>query len=147
MSIRSAGVLMAVLLAAPVFAAEIGPQADTALAPEASATTQLAALPAVAPLLRDAQGAADASGGGTILMSALYGGLAGAVIGAGIGLLEGDNYGRDIAVGAGAGIVIGAALGAAHAFGDSRAVARDGLNTTERFPVLTASTFGLSGRF
>jgi hypothetical protein len=24
---------------------------------------------------------------------------------------------------------------------------RDGLNTTERYPIMTASTFGMSGRF
>lgn len=147
MHVRSAVVLVAVLSAAPALAAE---RATPALAPvsmETTGLTQLAASSSLAPLLRDAQGATDASGGGTILMSALYGGLAGAVIGAGIGLLEGGNYGRDIAVGAGAGIVVGAALGAAHAFSDSRAVVRDGLNTTERYPVLTASTLALSGRF
>ena len=147
MHVRSAVALVAVTLAAPAFAAEQAPQEQPAVAAEIAAPAQLAALPRLAPLLRDAQGATDASGGGTILMSALYGGLAGAVIGGGIGLLEGGNYGRDIAVGAGAGIVIGAALGAAHAFGDSRAIVRDGLNTTERYPVMTASTFGLSGRF
>jgi hypothetical protein len=146
MHVRSAVVFVAVMLAAPALAAERAPQEETAVA-EVSAPTQLATLPSLSPLLRDAQGATDASGGGTILMSALYGGLAGAVIGGGIGLLEGGNYGRDIAVGAGAGIVIGAALGAAHAFGDSRAVVRDGLNTTERYPIMTASTFGMSGRF
>ncbi|HEX7625079.1 MAG TPA: hypothetical protein VF400_15985 [Anaeromyxobacteraceae bacterium] len=145
MHVRSAFALVAVTLAAPAFAAEQAPQEKTAAATEVA--TQLAALPRLAPLLRDAQGANDASGGGTILMSALYGGLAGAVIGGGVGLLEGANYGRDIAVGAGAGIIVGAALGAARVFGDSRAVARDGLNTTERYPIMTASTFGMSGRF
>ncbi len=147
MHIRPAVVLVSVLLAAPALAAERALQEETAAATEVSVPTHLAALPTLAPLLRDAQGATDASGGGTILASALYGGLAGAVIGAGIGLLEGGNYERDIAVGAGAGIVVGAALGAAHAFGDSRPLARDGLNTTERHPIMMASAFGLSGRF
>ncbi|HEX7489733.1 MAG TPA: hypothetical protein VF341_12550, partial [Anaeromyxobacteraceae bacterium] len=103
MHVRSAFALVAVTLAAPAFAAEQAPQEQTAAATEVATPTQLAALPRLAPLLRDAQGANDASGGGTILMSALYGGLAGAVIGGGVGLLEGANYGRDIAVGAGAG--------------------------------------------
>ena len=153
MHVRSAVVVVAVLSAAPALAAERATPmsapvaAETTGPKETTGVTQFAASPTLAPILREAQGATDASGGATILTSALYGGLAGAVIGAGIGLLEGGNYGRDIGVGAGAGIVVGAALGAAHAFGDSRAVVRDGLNTTERYPVMTASTFALSSRF
>lgn len=81
-------------------------------------------------------------------MSALYGGLAGVLVGGAVGLLEGANYGRDIAMGAGVGILVGTVLGASHAFGDSRGVAAtDGLNTTDRNPVLTARTFGLAGHF
>ena len=116
---------------------------------EASSRVALSALPpALAPRGRDAFGATDASGGSTILVSALYGGLAGAVVGVGIGLLEKGNYGRDIAVGTGAGVLIGGALGAAHALGDARSLAvTDGLNTTERYPVLTARTLRLGGRF
>jgi hypothetical protein len=130
------------LLAAPALAD------DAPAATRETSTAQLAALPPLAPVGRDALGATDESGGPTILMSAVYGGLAGVLVGAGIGLLEGGNYGRDIAIGAGAGILVGAALGAAHALGDTRGVAAtDGLNTTERYPVLTARAVGLSGRF
>ena len=122
---------------------------DTA-APRASGGAALSALPpALAPRGRDALGATDASSGSTILVSALYGGLAGAVVGVGIGLIEQGNYGRDIAVGTGAGALIGGALGAARALGDARSRAvTDGLNTTERYPVLTARTVvSLGGRF
>jgi len=116
---------------------------------EASGGAALSALPpALAPRGRDALGATDASGGSNILVGALYGGLAGAVVGVGIGLLEKGNYGRDIAVGTGAGVLIGGALGAAHAFRDARSLAvTDGLNTTERYPVVTARTLCLGGRF
>ncbi|GEJ56238.1 hypothetical protein [Anaeromyxobacter diazotrophicus] len=138
-------VLCVLALSAAAGAARAG---DEGAPPAAMSRTALAALPPLAPVEREAVGATDASGGGTILMSALYGGLAGAVVGVGIGLLENGNYGRDIAIGAGAGILIGGALGAAHALGDSRGVAAtDGLNTTERYPVLTARTVRLGGRF
>lgn len=134
----------AALLSAPALADE-APALPSAIP---AASTPLAALPPLAPLGRESLGATDASGGGTILMSALYGGLAGALIGAGIGLLEGGNYGRDIAIGAGAGILIGGAFGAAHALGDSRGLAAtDGLGTPDRSPVLTARTMGLAARF
>src|SRR5262249_60981863 len=44
--------------------------------------------------------------GAVILRDALYGGLAGLAIGGGIALLNnGDNWGRDLAIGAGAGIL------------------------------------------
>ena len=143
---RSSLVLLAsiALLASSARADEAVPSAGTAV----SAGAPLSALPPLGPLGRDALGATD-SGGGTILMSALYGGLAGAVIGLGVGLIESGNYGRDIAIGAGAGILVGAAFGAAHAFGDTRAItATDGLTTTERYPVFaSARTVALGGRF
>jgi hypothetical protein len=147
MYLRTAAVLAALALAGPVLAGE---GSSVEAAPDLGAPAlRLAALPPVSPLLGEAQAASDGAGARNILMSALYGGLAGAIIGAGIGLLEGGNYGRDIAVGAGAGIVVGAALGAAGAWGDSRALAaRDGLGTTDRNPVLTAHALGLvAGRF
>ncbi|HYS80052.1 MAG TPA: hypothetical protein VEM76_05050 [Anaeromyxobacteraceae bacterium] len=127
-------------------------RAGDAAAPPGFEPTSGAVLPALPPALaprgRDALGATDASGGSTILVSALYGGLAGAVVGVGVGLLEQGNYGRDLAVGTGAGVLIGGALGAARAFGDARSLAvTDGLNTTERYPVLTARTLRLGGRF
>jgi hypothetical protein len=57
MHVRSAVVLVSVLLAAPALAAERPPQEETAAVTDVSAPTQLTALP---PLLRDAQGATDA---------------------------------------------------------------------------------------
>jgi hypothetical protein len=48
-----------------------------------------------------------------IATDALYGGLAGLAIGAGVALLEGgNNWGRDLSVGAGAGLLIGGIFGA-----------------------------------
>ena len=143
---RSSLVLLAssALLATSAHADEAAPSTGTAV----STGAFLSALPPLGPLGRDALGATD-SGGGSILMSALYGGLAGAIVGLGVGLIEDGNYGRNVAIGAGAGILIGAALGAAHAFGDTHAVAAtDGLNTTERYPVFaSARTVSLGGRF
>jgi hypothetical protein len=47
-----------------------------------------------------------------VATDALYGGLAGAVVGGGITLLsQGDHWQRDLMVGAGVGILIGAAFG------------------------------------
>jgi hypothetical protein len=133
-------VLVSALVAAPAAA-----HAEAAAAPLDLAVTQG---DSPAPLAQVAPAGSD-SGTGTIFASALYGGLAGAVIGAGVGLIENGNYGRDIAIGAGAGILIGAALGAANAFHDTRAfpTARDGLNTTERYPIVQHGTVGLAGNF
>ena len=51
-----------------------------------------------------------------ILTDALYGGLAGLAIGGGVALLNGDgNWGRDLAIGAGAGLLIGGIFGAVDA--------------------------------
>jgi hypothetical protein len=48
-----------------------------------------------------------------IAQDALYGGLAGLAIGAGVALLNGgDNWGRDLAIGTGAGLLIGGVFGA-----------------------------------
>lgn len=48
-----------------------------------------------------------------IAQDALYGGLAGLAIGGGVALLSNDgNWGRDLAVGAGAGLIIGGIFGA-----------------------------------
>jgi hypothetical protein len=136
--------LVAVLVAAAA-------AAPTAARAEAAATPLDLAIThgdSPAPLAQVAAGGSD-SGTGTIFASALYGGLAGALIGGGVGLIEGGNYGRDIAIGAGAGILIGGALGAANAFHDTRAfpAARDGLNTTERYPIAQQRTVGLAGNF
>jgi hypothetical protein len=51
-----------------------------------------------------------------IAADALYGGIAGLAIGAGVALLENSHdWGRDLAIGAGAGLLIGAAFGAVDA--------------------------------
>jgi hypothetical protein len=51
-----------------------------------------------------------------IAQDALYGGLAGLAIGAGVSLIDGsNNWGRNLAVGAGAGLLIGAVFGAVDA--------------------------------
>ena len=54
-----------------------------------------------------------------ILTDALYGGLAGAAIGTGVELINGNDYGRDIAIGAGIGIVAGGIIGAVSVAGTS----------------------------
>lgn len=58
-----------------------------------------------------------------IARDALYGGLAGLLIGAGVGLLEGNNLGRDIAIGAGAGLLVGGIFGAVDAASSDRYMA------------------------
>jgi hypothetical protein len=56
------------------------------------------------------------SPGAVIATDALYGGIAGLAIGGGVALLSNDgNWGRDLAVGAGAGLLIGGIFGAVDA--------------------------------
>ena len=51
-----------------------------------------------------------------IAQDALYGGIAGLAIGGGVALLNNDgNWGRDLAIGAGAGLLIGGIFGAVDA--------------------------------
>ena len=51
-----------------------------------------------------------------IAQDALYGGIAGLAIGGAVALLNGgDNWGRDLAIGAGAGLLIGGIFGAVDA--------------------------------
>ena len=60
-----------------------------------------------------------------IAQDALYGGIAGLAIGAGVALLSNDsNWGRDLAIGAGAGLIIGGIFGAV-----------DAASMTDRAPV------------
>ncbi len=55
-----------------------------------------------------------------IATDALYGGIAGLAIGGGVALLQNDgNWGRDLAVGAGAGLLIGGIFGAVDAASNS----------------------------
>jgi hypothetical protein len=107
-----------------------------------------AALTPAAPILSSTEGASD-SGGSIILDSALYGGLAGAAIGAGVALIEGGNWGRDIGIGAGVGLLAGGVFGATRAFSDSRGPlpTTDGLASTDRDPVISARTAGYAGKF
>jgi outer membrane lipoprotein SlyB len=51
-----------------------------------------------------------------IAQDALYGGIAGLAIGGAVALLNGgDNWGRDLAIGAGAGLLVGGIFGAVDA--------------------------------
>jgi hypothetical protein len=51
--------------------------------------------------------------GAVIAMDAVYGGLAGLAVGAGVALISNDgNWGRDLAVGAGVGLIAGGIYGA-----------------------------------
>jgi hypothetical protein len=53
------------------------------------------------------------SPGAVIATDALYGGIAGLAIGGGVALItDSGNWGRDLAVGAGAGLIIGGVFGA-----------------------------------
>jgi len=75
-----------------------------------------------------------------IATDALYGGLAGAAIGAGVALINGNDYGRDIAVGAGIGLIAGGIVGAV-SIADQRGHATEGSNYMDR------PTFGTGGKF
>jgi len=56
---------------------------------------------------------AHRSPGQIIVTDALYGGLAGLAIGAGVALISSDHdWGRDLAIGAGAGLLVGGIYGA-----------------------------------
>jgi outer membrane lipoprotein SlyB len=56
------------------------------------------------------------SAASVIAQDALYGGLVGLAIGGAVALLNGgDNWGRDLAIGAGAGLLIGGVFGAVDA--------------------------------
>lgn len=103
-------------------------------------------LPPSSALLGASQGA-EGSGARSILTSALYGGLAGALIGVGVALIEGDHWGRNLAIGAGAGVLVGAAFGVSRAL-SARTPVSDGLHATDRWPVLRTPSLGvLGGRF
>jgi outer membrane lipoprotein SlyB len=56
------------------------------------------------------------SAASVIAQDALYGGLVGLAIGGAVALLNGgDNWGRDLAIGAGAGLLVGGVFGAVDA--------------------------------
>ncbi len=96
-----------------------------------------------------ATGASGEAGASAIFIDALYGGLAGVLIGAGVALIDGGNWGRDLGIGAGAGIIVGAALGAVRQLSDvgPNRLAMDGMGSTARDPVMSARTVGVGGRF
>lgn len=104
--------------------------------------------PAGDQLALDTGGGAGDSGAANVALSALYGGLAGALVGVGIGLIEGGNYARDVAIGAGVGVVAGATWGivnAAQYHGER--LASDGMNSTDRDPVMNGHAAGYVARF
>lgn len=84
---------------------------------------------------------------GIIATDALYGGIAGLAIGAGVALLEGsNNWGRDLSVGAGAGILIGAVFGAVDAASTADRIATvDQPRDRDAAPMRRAA--GLGARF
>jgi hypothetical protein len=79
-----------------------------------------------------------------IATDALYGGIAGAAIGAGVALINGNDYGRDIGVGAGIGIITGGIIGAIDASGGFRDQARP---LSEGTPALHNATFKYGSKF
>jgi hypothetical protein len=97
----------------------------------------LLATPALAAGTRDQRDSSDAfravvevqthrNPGAIIATDALYGGLAGLAIGAGVALIEQDHdWGRDLGIGAGVGLLVGAAFGAVDAVSDRRMSAAD----------------------
>jgi len=81
---------------------------------------------------------AHRSPGAVIAQDAVYGGIAGLAIGAGVALLNGgDNWGRDLAIGAGAGLLVGGIFGAI----DAASMA------DQTRPVGFGSAYGLRSRF
>ncbi len=90
----------------------------------------------------------------TVATDAAWGGLAGLVVGFGVTLVnQFDHWGRDLMVGAGAGVLVGAAVGVGQAAWDAshshgqRVAYDDGMNRTEKDPVITAPTVGYAFRF
>jgi hypothetical protein len=89
----------------------------------------------------------------TVATDAAYGGLAGLVIGFGVALVnQWDHWERDITVGTGAGVLVGAAVGVAQAAYDAsddrKRVASDGMNRTDKDPVIaTRPTMAFGFKF
>ncbi|HTO97668.1 MAG TPA: hypothetical protein VMK66_11535 [Myxococcales bacterium] len=81
---------------------------------------------------------AHRSPGAIIAQDALYGGLAGLAVGAGVALISSDgNWGRDLAIGAGVGLLVGGIYGAV-----------DAATYADRAPVGFGNAYHLaSGRF
>jgi len=97
--------LLAALLAAPAYAGT-GTRAGTQISPP-SRTDALADILEVET---------HRSPAAVVARDAIYGGIAGLAVGAGVALLNsGDNWGRDLMIGAGAGLLVGAIFGAVDA--------------------------------
>ena len=84
-----------------------------------------------------------------IATDAVYGGIAGLAIGAGVALIEGDhNWGRDLSLGAGVGLLVGAAFGAVDAVSADRTMsaadlaARDRINDSQKHPTMLGYRLG-----
>jgi hypothetical protein len=120
----------------------------------------LLATPALAAGTRDQRDSSDAfraivevqthrNPGAIILTDALYGGLAGLAIGAGVALIEQDhNWGRDLGIGAGVGLLVGAAFGAVDAASADRRMsaadlaAREQDERSQRHPAMLGYRLG-----
>jgi len=88
----------------------------------------------------------------TIATDALYGGVAGVLIGGGVALIgrDGDNWARDLTIGAGAGLLVGGAIGVVEAVSDAndhpaRRAAAD--VRTDGGSAPSALAFSYGGRF
>jgi hypothetical protein len=96
--------LLAALVAAPAWAAAAPRAAEIAPAPPPDAFREVVEVQATR------------NPAAVIARDALYGGIAGLAIGGGVALLNnGDNWQRDLAIGAGAGLLVGAIFGAVDA--------------------------------
>jgi hypothetical protein len=84
-----------------------------------------------------------------IATDAIYGGIAGLAIGAGVALIDGgNNWGRDLSIGAGAGLLVGAAFGAIDAVSADRTMsaadlaARDRMSDSQKHPTMLGYRLG-----
>ncbi len=104
--------LLAALVAAPAFAGTGTRTTELAPAQQSDAFRQVVEVQATR------------NPAAVIARDALYGGLAGLAVGGGIALLNnGDNWQRDLMIGAGAGLLVGAIFGAVDAASADRYMA------------------------
>ncbi|GAC1347485.1 MAG: hypothetical protein NVSMB23_26820 [Myxococcales bacterium] len=112
------------LLAAAFAACVAGPAlaAPSAQAPRPlSLRLESGAVPAAPTGLSDLGGGTRRETAAVIATDAIYGGIAGLAIGAGVALIDGGhNWARDLSVGAGAGLLVGAVIGAVDATSQDR---------------------------